>query len=246
MTRERPLPDDDLSRWIRSLPETWAQTIEPRPAEELDLLASAIVGGTRHIPSLSRTRRRRFGIAAVVVIGAGGIAGGAAALMRGEQPTRPNDSVLCRAAATMPSDAVALAAGRDPVAACAAAWLEGDEPFPPNGGVPELAGCVNAAGTIEVIPGPPEICGELGLVLLEWPLSPENESILALQERLVAEINSQPCASVADVQRAAATILADEGFAGWAVEVLPGWEQADCAKVGVRAVDRLITIFNGV
>lgn len=143
------------------------------------------------------------------------------------QPQNVEDGVICREASNLSARGVGVAGVNDPLIACLNAWEDGlvgtGVEVPEN-----LAACIGPNGRLEVFPGSDEICEELGLVAAETELSPHNQAVLALSDRLRAEINDAPCVAVAEVAKRAETIAAEEGFANWRVTIARGHQRGQC------------------
>lgn len=235
----------DVVGWLRDHPQEWEfATIEdyfeanPAARRTFDDVLRRV--WSSRVERLRRRRRRRWvvvgGIAALAV---GGVA--AAALVRSGQPTHPEAGPLCRAEPRAGGDAYALAPGADPIDGCARVWAT--DWFDIGGGtVPALTACIGSNGAIEVFPGESDICDALGLAPADPALSPENELVVALQERLIMEIDLADCRPVADVLPAAQAIVEQSGLDGWSVVVGPGSEAAVCTKTAVDSSTRTVVL----
>jgi hypothetical protein len=241
-----PIDDDGLSAWISQHPEVWGAAVEAPTASARDDAVRRITSGrriTERASELSSRRRRNIagGALAVVVLAGGAV--GVAALIRSGQPARPNEGIACRAAADVRADAIIIDAQADPVAGCAALWSEGKFAAPGSEPtIPQLAACVAAAGNIEVFPGDQTVCSRLGLTSSDSTLSPGNDAVVALSDRLTNEVNLAECAPSAAVTEAAQRIVNESGLKGWSVVVRPDSAGAACAKTAVDAPTRTVTI----
>jgi len=184
-------------------------------------------------------RRRRWGtIAGITVVAA---SSAAAAIYLNDQPTRPESGATCRASVDVDADAIAIAAGVDPIAGCRQLWAS-DRFESTDGIVPPLAACISANGGIDVFPGDEGVCETLGLAPANPDLSAENEAIIALQDRLIMEINAAECRPVVDVVVTAEQILSESGLDGWRVVIEPGAENGICGKASLNSSTRAVTI----
>ena len=243
-----PEPDDEVSLWIRQHPEVWADAVDAPSSSEIDDLVGQVVSGARdrRRAEESRRRRRRFvatGALTIIVV-TGGAVGVAALILRSGQPSRPAEGIACRSAADTRADAIVVEAGSDPVGRCRTLWTDGEltEPGQALGEVPPLVACVGASGVIEVYPGDSSVCGQLGLVVADPSLTPENQAMVNLQGRIVDEINDQPCVTAIDVEAVAQQIVDESELEGWTVSVRSDSEDASCAKAAVDVPTRTISI----
>lgn len=239
-------PVEDLCTWIRQHPETWGEFVDDVSPDEVSRLVAGIVSGererVREAQHRRRRRRRLFGGAGIVVLLGGG-AVAAANLLGPGQPTQPNFLVACRAEADPRSDAVAIDSLDDPVGGCAEQWATGEfRGRWPSAEGPPLVACISGVGVIEVYPGDDGVCSALGIADADPTLSPENEAIVELNNRVAEEINLQPCASSAETADRAEGILDESGMERWTVAVTPGHEHAPCAKVALDATARSLTV----
>lgn len=186
-------------------------------------------------------RRRRWGtMLCIVALGAGGAV--AAAVYLSDQPVRPETGALCRAAARLDADAIALSPGIDPIDGCSVLWADGHLGVAPNGSVPPLAACVIPDGGVAVFPGDPGVCGTLGLVPANPVMSAQDKAVIALQDRLNTELNAAPCQVVPDVLHQAERIIAESHLEGWRVVIEPGSESGVCGKTAVDSPSRTVTV----
>ncbi len=235
--------DRRLARWLR---QTLFFDVDDEGSRDdaaaQRLLAEVYRRSDARDQARRRRRRRLLGGAIVAGVMVSGSAA-AALLWRNGQPTRPDLSVLCHASADLSSDAIAISPGADPVQDCGRLWASGQLPV---GGqpdrVPPLVACVGPRGGIEVFPGPVDVCAQLGLEGADPTLSPDNAAIVALQERLVDEINLTDCRPVPEVVAAVEAALAESALAGWTVTVAPGAESAACGKVAVDTANRTVVV----
>lgn len=188
---------------------------------------------------IRRRRRRRLGAAgglAMVAVG-----GTAAAVLFRDQPSRPEAGAVCRATADLYGDAIALAAGADPIDGCRQLWVDGNFGAS-DGSVPPLVACVGPHGAVEIFPGEASVCERLGLDHAEPELSAQNRAVVALQDRLVEEINAAECRSVQDVAVLAERILSESGLGGWQVVVEPGTEAGVCGKASINTPMKTVSV----
>lgn len=242
-----PEPDDEVSSWIRQHPEVWADAVDAPSSFEIDDLVSQVVSGARDRRRAEETgrRHRRFvatGALTIVVVTGGAV--GVAALIRSSQPSRPSEGIACRSAADTRADAIVVEAGSDPVGRCRTLWTDGKltEPGQALGEVPPLVACVGAAGVIEVYPGDSSVCAQLALVVADASLTPDNQAMVVLQNRIVDEINDQPCFTAIDVAALAQQIVDESELEGWTVSVRPDSKNASCAKAALDVPTRTISI----
>ena len=242
-----PEPDDEVSLWIRQHPEVWADAVDAPSSSEIDDLVGQVISGARdrRRAEESGRRRRRFvatGALTIVVVTGGAV--GVAALIRSGQPSRPSEGIACRSAADTRADAIVVEAGSDPVGRCRTLWTDGEltEPGQAIGESPSLVACVGASGVIEVYPGDSSVCAQLGLIVADAALTPESQAMLALQGRIVDEINDQPCFAAIEVAAIAQLIVDESELEGWTVSVRPDSEDASCAKAAVDVPTRTISI----
>lgn len=232
-------PDDqELAKWVR---ETLFFDVEEGTRD--DEAAQHILDEAyrrRDAENRRRTqrRRRRWGIIAGITVVAGGSA--VAAVYLTEQPSRPEAGATCRASVRVDADAIALAAGVDPIDGCMQVWLDGR--FGEVDEVPPLTACISASGGIDVFAGDTSVCETLGLTAASPELTPENEAIIALQDRLIIEINAAECRPVADVAVTAEQILSESGLEGWRVVIEPGAENGICGKASLNSSTRAVTV----
>ncbi|MDQ3094886.1 MAG: hypothetical protein M3Q82_02840, partial [Actinomycetota bacterium] len=169
-------------------------------------------------PKRRRRGRRGFAVAAAVGLVAAGSA--TAAVLVNRQPSTPQFGIVCRAAATIDADAVAVVApsDNDPLAVCARLWERGQLPdvdAPPITGalIPPLIACIGSGGAIEVFPGL-DACGRLGLVPAALESSPETQRIVELQAA-VSELNIEGCLAEVAVTERLAELLGELGLERW-------------------------------
>jgi hypothetical protein len=191
-------------------------------------------------PTALRRRRRSIGAAIVGTIVIVGGSVGVAALIRSGQPTQPAQGIACRAAEDARSDAIVIPASVDPIAGCAAQWATGN--LGPTSDVPRLTVCIAVTGVVEVYPGDSDVCGRIGLVNADAELTPDNVAVVALNDRLVEEVNLADCAPAVDVAESAQRIVDQSGLSGWTVEIRDDSRDADCAKVALDQPTRTITV----
>jgi len=226
----------EFSDWIRRHPEVWHLASElPSQVDDewFDQTVDDIVSGARERRRRARRRRRRAFTAgvAVAVLATGGTV--AALLTRAGRPTRPEAGVLCRAEAAPQTDAIEVGAGVDPIVACRAQWesgVFGDDVDVPS----ELVACIDpVGGAVNVIPGDAASCSDLSMEPADPELDVDSDAVVALQDRLVEEINLADCAPAAEVAEQAQVILDESGLTGWRVEMNADPDSSVCAKVAV-------------
>lgn len=234
---------DLVDVWIRDHPEIWEAAYSEPTAAELDADVDRVVVRARSFADAPTARRRRRLSIGAVVVGAIVIVGGSvgvAALLRSGQPTQPAQGIACRAAEDPRADAIVIPPSVDPIAACAEQWAAGT--VGPTKDVPPLTVCIAVTGVVEVYPGDSEVCGRIGLVNADAELTPDNLAVLALNDRLVEEINLADCAPAVDVAASAQRIANESGLVGWTVEIRDDSRDADCAKVALDQPTKTITV----
>ncbi|MBK5224486.1 MAG: hypothetical protein JJE52_16745 [Acidimicrobiia bacterium] len=235
-----------LGAWVRRHPEVWPHgDATPMTDEHMDELVDGILARTATRSDLARRRRRRVvagGVCVAVAI-TGGVA--AAALVRSGQPSAPHQGALCRVEADLDASAIAVVRGDDPIEGCEQLWNEGQfvELGGPSG-VPPLAACIGPNGAVEVFPGEPTVCEELGLAVADPELSSENVAILELNDRLVNEINAVECVPVEEAATTAERIVDESPLAGWNVVITPEAKGGACGMAGLDPEAREVFIFN--
>lgn len=226
-------------RWLREV-LFFDGTYAPLDPAERDRRL-AIIKQRASARAAKRVHRRRLGrwtaAGCVVGLAAGGVA---VAVLRSEQPTRPEAGITCRVEARPDASAIVLSPAADPVQACRDAWEDGPGAARP---VPdELTACVGGRGGIEVFPGPAAVCQQLDLILADTGLSPENVRIVELSERIATELNAGDCRPTSEVESSVITMLVELQLADWTVQPPPGAGESDCAKVGLDSVAKTITL----
>ena len=205
-----------------------------------------VLGGDVRARLRHRRRRARWG--GLFALGlVAGTAIGVTAYLRSGQPARPEGGILCRAAASLTADATLLQLSADPVAACADEWAAGRIEGSPGGaatggaGVPPLVACIGTGGAIEVFPGEPGTCAQLGLD--EAAASPDSAAVAvaALQDRIATEVNLA-CVPPAEVEAVLRQMLADAELSGWSIDATPDAATASCATVSINSVTRTLLI----
>lgn len=241
--RETPMTDSELAEWIRSHPEVWDYAAPDGPDLDMDQIVDDVLSGAVQRRRRTSTRRRRATVVGVAV-GVLALGGTAAALMlRSGQPNAPEAGTLCRVEASLDADAVTVAAGRDPVEGCGQLWAEGRVGALETGGlVPPLVACIDPRGAINVFPGEVAVCAGLGLEPADPTLDTESQSVVALQQRLVDEINLADCESASTVQRQAQAILEESGLNDWTVVVVGDAGSSACAKTGVDTATKTVNV----
>lgn len=242
----------ELAGWLLAHPDAWP------PAEEFTIsdarteqIIASVVAGQRLGPANTRQRRRRrhriVGGACVVIAATSG-AFVAAAVWRSEQPTQPHAGTACRAEPHVRADAIVLGPGQDPIEGCRALWMGGQFEGLGNGepitgdALPPLSACIGGGGVVEVFPGESSVCSDLGLAVADAVLSPENQAIVDLQDRLVTAINMPECIPVAEAATMAAVILDEAPLSGWKVTIRPEAQGGTCGKVAVDATTKQIIV----
>ena len=226
----------EMSEWVRSHPEVWHFANELRSQlddEWFERTVDDIVSGARERRRRVRRRRRRAFAAGVAVaaLASGGTV--AALLIRSGQPPRPEAGVLCRAETAPRTGAIEVGARVDPIAACRAQWENGA--FGDDVEVPsELVACIDpVGGAINVIPGDAAACTGLSMEPADPELDVASDAVVALQDRLVEEINLADCAPATEVAEHAQSILDESELTGWRVQMNADPDSSVCAKVGV-------------
>lgn len=230
--------------WIRSHPETWGEVVPEVGRDEADRLVDDIVSGRRMeriVASSGRRTRRRwiaFGAAATVFAAGGAVAAYVAS--RG-QPTAPEAGIACRAAADIDASAIVIGTGVDPIDACRELWEGGQfAEMVDVEGVPDLGACIDPRGPINVYPGGDGVCESLGLAEADAELSPENKAILALNDRIINEINATDCAPADVVRPIVEQIVVESETGEWDIVTHPEAETAECVKVAVDSAERTL------
>ena len=242
----------ELGQWIERHPEVWPPSDEFTISDaRIDEIITGVLAGQQPVPAnlaAMRRRRRRIVGAACFALAATSGAVVAAAVLRSEQPTQPQAGVVCRAEADARADAIVLAPGIDPIEGCAALWssgqfqgLDSDKDITGNA-VPPLGACIGGGGVVEVFPGDLSVCADLALAAADPTLSPENQAIVDLQDRLVTNINMPECIPVAEATKMAAEILDDAPLSGWKVTVSPEAKDGTCGKVAVDATSKQLIV----
>jgi hypothetical protein len=217
--------------------------------EQVDVLIADIIAGRIEIPDVPRPRRsRRRWIAAGAAITVLGGGTAVAALWNGAKPTHPEAGIACRASADPKGDAAVLPPARDPLAACAQLWLTGvlpdlDHASPATDVAPPLFACVDPGGALDVFPNladPPISCTDLGLVAADTDLI--DDPRVVLQDRLVNDINLQPCVDLNTARQLALKALADLGLTDWTVTVRDSVK--DCVKGGEDSDTKSVFLFS--
>lgn len=245
-TSDEVTDDDVIAGWIREHPEVWGEASDPMSPAFVEGVIVDIVSGARMARLDGReTRRHRklvAGFVATLIVAGGAV--GVAALVRSGQPTQPTAGVACLEAPGVDADVIVIEPTDDPVAGCEAVWSAGrfDRTPLPGGEVPPLVACISDAGVIEVYPGDAETCTGLGLTNADSGLDAENQAIVALQERVVNDINARPCASAQAVEELAQRIVDESPISGWRVEVRPDSIDATCAKAAVIIPTQVVQV----
>lgn len=191
-----------------------------------------------------RRRRRLLGgsiIAGVMVSGSAV----AAVVWWSGQPSRPEALVLCHSTAELGGDVIAIPPGDEPADGCGRLWADGQLPTRGTSAqVPPLAVCVGAGGAIEVFPGDNQVCAALGLSGADSTLSTDNSAVVALQERLVEEVNLADCRPVPEVVAIVEQMLAESDMSEWTVTITPDAESGTCGKVAVDTTNQTVLVVN--
>lgn len=245
--RDDDLMGQEVAEWIRQHPEVWDVSDEARLTDDrIERIVDSVVAETRSAGVRRRgSRRRRLVIGGTCALAA--VAGGAvgvAALIRSDQPTNPEAGTLCLARPQLETDAIVIPAGEDPITGCRRLWEAGRFKNTDVVGIPTLTACIGpTGGAFWVFPGEESVCADLGLVIADPVLSPENIQIVALQDALATEVNlREPCLSGPQATEAAQRLVADSGLADWQVVVDPDAEFAPCVKAGLDGATRTVTI----
>lgn len=231
--------DQPVARWTR---ETLLFNVEQgtRGAAEVQHILDEVYRRDDDAQRL-RHRRRRRTWGALVGFGVVVAGGTVAAVYLGGQPARPEFGTTCRAEAVIDADAIAVGPGADPVDGCRELWVDGR--FGDIAEVPPLTACLDADGGIDVFPDGPTVCEALGLTSAAAELTEDNQLIVELDDRLVAEINATECRPVSDVAVIAEGILAESELDDWHVAIEPGTEAGVCGKVSVNSATRTVGVF---
>lgn len=243
---EKARNDDVIAEWIREHPEVWADASDPMSPAFVDAVVCDIVSGARtarlHERKTQRRRKLIAGGASALVVAGGAV--GVAALVRSAQPSQPTAGVACREAPGVEADVIVIEPTDDPVGGCEVVWATGrfGESTLSGGEVPLLVACVSANGVVEVYPGDAATCISLDLAEADSALDEANQAIVTLQERLVNEINLQPCVSAEDAAAIGSRILESSVIAGWTVEIRMGSTGASCAKASVDTTRHVVEI----
>jgi hypothetical protein len=102
--------------------------------------------------------------------------------------------------------------------------------------------CIATTGVVEVYPGDTQVCGRIGLVNADPELTPDNVAVLALNDRLVEEVNAADCATAVDVRSSVERIVDESDLDGWTVKIRDDSQDADCAKVALDQPTKTITV----
>lgn len=238
---------DIIARCIEAHPELWGDGADPLSPAFVDRVVADIVSGSRMARHRQRDSSRRRRILAAGLLSTAVVAGsavGVAALVRLGQPTQPGAGIACRSESGADADVIVIEPTTDALGGCRELWREGrfDGAAGPITEVPPLVACISSTGAIEVYPGSSETCRSLGLIDAEPTLDPSNQALVALQERVAAEINAGPCASADDAHEHARRLLEETNLVGWRVQTLPDSAAATCAKATVDVTGRIIQI----
>lgn len=228
---------DPISSWIFQHPEVWDDAVTPLDDDRIDALVDRVIGRAQAQQRRYGGQRRRKVIAVGAVTGMLVVAGavGAAALLRG-QPSQPIAGIACQDGIGDDAVVVAIDPTDDPIGGCEAAWRAGrfnedrDQPTEP----PKFIACIGSGGAVQVHPLDFGTCEELGLAAADPALDDDNRSVVELNDRIVAEVNSSmPCLSATDAGAIAERVLDDSGLRGWRVEIRTDSAVASCAKAAV-------------
>ena len=238
---------DVIAQWIREHPEVWADASTPTPASFVDGVVADIVSGSRMARVQANTRRRQRKLVAGGVLSALVVAGGAvgvAAIVRSGQPTQPSAGIACFDSVGDDADVIVVEPTDNPVAACSDLWATGRfaEPTDAADVVPALVACISESGVISVYPGDDRTCAQAGLVDAEPMLDPQNQAIVALQQRITDDVNLAPCATVDDVAAIVQRLVDESGLAGWEVEIRSDSVGASCAKAAIDVTTRVVQV----
>ena len=231
----------DSARILRDLSKLQASSGPEVPVE----LRAAVESLERHIDAQPRKLRRG---AVVVSIGAalaiGGVGLGVAAIVS-RQPDRPDQAPACRDAPIRDSNIVALAPGDDALSRCGELWADGTITSPmhaPNS-VPPLVACIGQGGIVEVFPGPPTLCGELGLDPASPTPDPGTNAVSDLTNRITDELNLADCVDVAGAIDTVDAILRDVDLAHWTIDNSSVPADSICVKAEVDAATTSVRLF---
>jgi hypothetical protein len=194
--------------------------------QDVDTLIDDIISGRLQPTSPGRRRNRRRWLAggSAVVVLAGGAS--VAALWPREKPSHPEQGIACHATLETVGNAQVVPPAADPLAACGQLWLQGVLPDLEHGGpatdvAPPLFACVGRGGGLDVFPNlsdPPATCAGLGLA--DAAAVPLDDPLIALQDRLVSEINER-CVTADAAHPVIQAALDDVGLSDWTITVRP-------------------------
>lgn len=240
--------DEDLATWIRRHPEAWQYADDESQLSfddtTIDRIVDDILSGSHAGRLRARSRRRRAiiatsGLAVVATMGAVGVA----ALVLSGQPAAPEAGAACRAEASADAAAIVLSPGEDPIDGCRGVWATGRfAEYVASAAVPSLVACVDPRGAINVFPGEPNVCADLGWAPLDPEFDAANARIVELQQRLVDDVNSVACAPVGDVVATVERILSDLAMHEWEVAVEGGSEAGVCGKAAVDTDSQFVVV----
>ena len=245
-TDEPMMSDEQIRSWIRACPESWDVATAER-AELDDAVLRRVLGGEVRAGLVRGRRRARFGATLVIGLFGAGTAVGVAALVRSGQPSVPEAGIVCRADASLEADAVVVVPADDPIAACADAWKAGrltptsDVPATDTSGVPALVACIGTGGAVEVFPGDETTCGLLGLEPAAPSLDDEARAVVALQERIAAEVHAT-CVSGDEIRVLLEQMLAEAALSGWTIQLTDDAPGAACVRVAVDGAARSLVV----
>ncbi len=211
--------------------------------EEMAALTEQVIQRGHAARGLRRRRKRRI-IAAVAAAATLAVGGAVAALvLTRDQPTNPQAGITCRPSATNDPTGIVIGPASDPVGACRRLWDQGRfEAFGISDQPEALVACISPTGTIDVYPGDPETCQRLSLTPASPQPSPGVDTLLELQERLIADINQIDCLNSTQAAHQARQILDDLDLDDWDITVTPDATNAPCVKAGFEAETSHIVI----
>jgi hypothetical protein len=237
------MPDHDVIGEVLVAADPLRDVTLPLPASPEAL---AVRDRAKGVPAPSRRSKRRLVVGAAVV-GVLGATGATVAYGGGDGRAASSDGLVCVGSAS--HDLVMRFDPRtdDPLTSCAGEW---EEAF----GVPApavLSACVDSSeqGSIEVRPGPVEVCAEHGDVPYTGPTDEQLRYAAFLEEAEAlgarAEADGITCPTYDDVRAVLDALLAKHGLTGWTYGTTgtdpepPG----DCARVeGFVEYKKLIVV----
>lgn len=192
----------------------------------------------RDVAPLHHSKRRVWAVGGALAVTV--LATAAFAVLRSSPASEPT-TIVCAATEDPQGDVVGVAGASDPVAACSVLWSDGTLG---TGPVPPLAGCVNANGTVVVLPGgATSVCSKAGLDLLDLDAdNSENLDVLAVEEHLIDTFLND-CYDQDDALAEVRRILDDAGLVEWTVTLAGDFPDGlNCAGINVDASEQQVTV----